>query len=206
LLEANQNLAAAEEAMKNTEQSTGVLQVDSQARSLIESAAILRGQIVAKEVQLQGMRAYATEDNPEMLEARQQLGALQGQLEKLSGSDAHSNSDIIVPKGNIPEAGMEYVRKLRDVKYYETIAELIAKQFEMAKLDEARQGSIVQVIDVAVAPDKRSFPRRTLTVALAAICGFFLVCGWCLFAVKVRRLEAEPAERRRLEALRATFR
>jgi len=206
LLEANQNLAAAEEAMKNTEQSTGVLQVDSQARSLIESAAILRGQIVAKEVQLQGMRAYATEDNPEMLEARQQLGALQGQLEKLSGSDAHSNSDIIVPKGNIPEAGMEYVRKLRDVKYYETIAELIAKQFEMAKLDEARQGSIVQVIDVAVAPDKRSFPRRTLTVALAAICGFFLVCGWCLFAVKIRRLEAEPAERRRLEALRATFR
>jgi uncharacterized protein involved in exopolysaccharide biosynthesis len=206
LLEANQNLAAAEEAMKNTEQSTGVLQVDSQARSLIESAAILRGQIVAKEVQLQGMRAYATEDNPEMLEARQQLGALQGQLEKLSGSDAHSNSDIIVPKGNIPEAGMEYVRKLRDVKYHETIAELIAKQFEMAKLDEARQGSIVQVIDVAVAPDKRSFPRRTLTVALAAICGFFLVCGWCLFAVKVRRLEAEPAERRRLEALRATFR
>ena len=142
MLEANENLAAAEEAMKRTEQSTGVLQVDSQAKSLIESAAILRGQIVAKEVQLQAMRSYATEDNPQMVTTGQELAALKAQLAKLSGTDENSTSDIIVPKGNIPEAGMEYIRKLRDVKYYETITELIAKQFEMAKLDEARQGAV----------------------------------------------------------------
>ena len=64
LLEAKGNLAAAEEAMKGTEEATGVLQIDSQTRALIESAAALRAQVVAKEVQLQGMRAYATEDNP----------------------------------------------------------------------------------------------------------------------------------------------
>jgi len=206
LLEANENLAAAEEAMKRTEQSTGVLQVDSQAKSLIESAAILRGQIVAKEVQLQGMRSYATEDNPQMVTASQELAALKAQLVRLSGSDENSSSDIIVPKGNIPQAGMEYVRKLRDVKYYETITELIAKQFEMAKLDEARQGAVIQVVDAAVTPDKRSFPKRTITVILAALLGFFFACGWCIVAVGFMRLRTNPDESRRLDDLQATFR
>ena len=180
LLEANENLAAAEEAMKRTEQSTGVLQVDSQAKSLIESAAILRGQIVAKEVELQGMRSYATEDNPQMVTASRELAALKAQLARLSGSEENSSSDIIVPKGNIPQAGMEYIRKLRDVKYYETIMELIAKQFEMAKLDEARQGAVIQVVDLAVSPDKRSFPKRTLTVIIATLIAFLAACGWSI--------------------------
>ena len=206
LLEANQNLAAAEEAMKTIEQSTGVLQIDSQTRSLIESAADLRAQAVAKEVQLQGMRAYATENNPQMLEVRQELAALQAQLAKLGGSDESSGAGLIVPRGKVPEAGMEYIRKLRDVKYYETIAELIGKQFEMAKLDEARQGMVMQVVDVALPPDHRSFPRRTITVAVVALLGFVAACGWCLIAEGFERLKNNPAERHRLEALRAAFR
>ena len=205
LLEANENLAAAEEAMKHTEQSTGILQIDSQARSLIESAAVLRGQVAAQEVQLQAMHSYATPENPQMVEAEQRLIALKAQLAKLSGTDANPGSDIIVPKGNIPQAGIDYFRKLRDVKYYETVTELIAKQFEMAKLDEAREGAIVQVVDMAVPPDKRSFPKRTLTIILAVVLGFFVACGWCVFAEGLRRLKRNPAERQRLDALRATF-
>jgi uncharacterized protein involved in exopolysaccharide biosynthesis len=206
LLEANENLATAEEAMKHTEQSTGVLQIDSQARSLIESAATLRGEIAAKEVQLQGMRSFATEDNPQMVVASEQLSALKAQLAKLSSTDENSSSDIIVPKGNIPEAGMEYLRKLRDVKYYETIAELIARQFEMAKLDEARQGAIIQVVDVAVPPDRRSFPKRTITVVAAVVLGIFLACLWCLITEGFQRFKRDPSGRNRLNALRDTFR
>jgi uncharacterized protein involved in exopolysaccharide biosynthesis len=101
---------------------------------------------------------------------------------------------------------MEYVRKLRDEKYYETIVELIAKQFEMAKLDEARQGAIVQVADVALPPDKKSFPKRAITIALALVLGFFAACGWCIFADGFQRLQNNPAERRRFDALRAAFR
>ena len=194
LLEANENLAAAEEAMKRTEQSTGVLQVDSQAKSLIESAAILRGQIVAKEVELQGMRSYATEDNPQMVTASRELAALEAQLARLSGSEENSSSDIIVPKGNIPQAGMEYIRKLRDVKYYETIMELIAKQFEMAKLDEARQGAVIQVVDLAVSPDKRSFPKRTLTVIIATLIAFLAACGWSIVAEGFQNLRSKFRE------------
>lgn len=205
LLEANENLAAAEEAMKHTEQSTGVLQIDSQARSLIESAAMLRAQVAAKEVQLQAMRSYATEDNPQMVTAEQQLIALKAQLAKLAGSDENSSSDILVPKGNIPEAGMEYIRKLRDVKYYETITELIAKQFEMAKLDEARQGAVIQVVDLAVPPDTRSFPMRSLACVLATVFGFFAVCGWCIVEEVLHRLKESPADSQRLNALVATF-
>jgi len=205
LLEANEDLASAEEAMKSTQQSTGVLQIDSQARSLIESAGILRGQIAAKEVQLQAMRSYATEDNPQMVIAQQQLIALKGQLAKLAGSDQNSASDIIVPKGNIPEAGMEYVRKLRDVKYYETIVELIAKQYEMAKLDEARQGGVVQVADMAVPPDKRSFPKRTVTVVLAALLGLLFACCWCIVAEQFGHMRATRNEAQRVGEPRAVI-
>jgi uncharacterized protein involved in exopolysaccharide biosynthesis len=78
-----------------------------------------------------------------------------------------------VPKGKITGAGLDYVRKLRDVKYNEAIFEILLKQFELAKLDEAKQGSIVQVVDPAFPPDKRSFPKRGLIVLLAAALGFF---------------------------------
>jgi tyrosine-protein kinase Etk/Wzc len=202
LLEANENLAAAEEAMKHTEQSTGVLQIDSQSRSLIESAAILRAQIGAKEVQLQGMRSYATEDNPEIVEANQQLAALKAQLAQLSGKGGNSSSDFIIPKGNIPEAEMEYIRRLRDVKYYETIAELIAKQFEMAKLDEAREGAIIQVADMAVPPDTKSAPHRAFIVALMTLLAFFVGVLLVLVADRWNHLQRDPETRDRTQTIR----
>src|SRR6266850_2913391 len=86
LEQSKDELGTAEEAMTKTQQSTGVLQIDSQARSLIESAAILRGQVVAKQVQIQGMRSFAAEDNPHLALAKQELAALQAQLEKLARS------------------------------------------------------------------------------------------------------------------------
>jgi hypothetical protein len=141
-----------------------------------------------------------------LIEAKQQLAALQTQLAKLAGTDQDSGSGFIVPKGKVPEAGMEYIRKLRDVKYYETISELIAKQFEVAKLDEARQGTDLQVIDAAVPPDKRSFPKRKNTVIIAILLGFIMVCGWCLAADRLKRLNSNPDEQKRLEALRASLR
>ena len=156
LQEAKDNLSSAEEAMRATQQSTGVLQIDSQARSLIESAAILRGQVVAKQVQIQSMRSFAAEDNPRLVLAKQELAALQAQLDRLAGSKPDAGSDIILSKGRVTGSGIEYVRRLRDLKYHETVFELLAKQFEIAKLDEAREGSIIQVVDSAVAPAKPS--------------------------------------------------
>ncbi|HWA96170.1 MAG TPA: Wzz/FepE/Etk N-terminal domain-containing protein [Terracidiphilus sp.] len=204
LLEANKNLTDAEEKMKNTQEKTGVLSLDSQARSLIETAAVLRGQVTAKEVELQAMRSYATADNPQMVMAEQELAGLKNQLAQLSSSEG-KKSDILLPKGSIPQAGMEYMNSLRDVRYYETIVELMAKEFEMAKLDEAREGAIVQVVDVAVPPDKRSFPKRTLIVFLTTTFGFFVACGWCLTVEGIRKLRNDPVEGKRFDALLTAF-
>lgn len=204
LLEADANLTKAEEAMKKTEQSTGVLQLDSQARDLIESAGVLRGQIAAKEVQLQSMRSAVTEDNPQYMMAEQQLDALRTQLAKVAGPNGSITGDIGLSKTNIPEAGMAYLNTLRDLRYYETIDELLAKQFEIAKLDEARQG-VIQISDVAVPPDKRSSPKRTVTIIVGAVLALFAACGWFILREGFERMKLNPVERRRLETLRATL-
>jgi uncharacterized protein involved in exopolysaccharide biosynthesis len=147
------------------------------------------------------MRSFATEENPELAMSKQQLAALQAQLSKLAGADQDSNS-FIVPKQKVPEAGMEYIRKYRDVKYYETIYELIAKQFEMAKLDEARQGAVIQVADVAVPPDRRYSPRR-VTIVLVTMLIAFGVSIFVAFASEQWELaQRDPEQKGRIGALR----
>jgi uncharacterized protein involved in exopolysaccharide biosynthesis len=200
--QAKSDLTAAEDAMRKTQESTGVLQIDSQARSLIESAAILRGQVVAKEVQIQSMRSFAAEDNPNLVLAKQQLIALQSQLEHLAGSEHDSGSDIILSKGRVTESGLEYLRRYRDLKYHETVFELLAKELEIAKLDEAREGEIVQVVDAAVPPDKRSSPYRTLIVIGGTLFAFFVAVFWIKLREGWARSCELPENRRRLDAIK----
>jgi tyrosine-protein kinase Etk/Wzc len=202
LRDAKDNLTKAEEAMRKTQQSTGVLQIDSQARSLIESAAILRGQVVAKQVQIQSMRSFAAEDNPELILAKQQLAALEGQLQRVAGSESDTGTDINLSKGRVTDSGMEYIRRFRDLKYHETVYELLAKEFEIAKLDEAREGSIVQVVDAAVVPDKKSFPPRLLIVTGVSILSFFVAAFWIVLRHGLGRALELPENHQRLEAMK----
>ena len=178
LEQAKNNLANAEVALEQTEQKTGVIQPDSQERALIESAASLRAQITAREVQIQGMQTYATGENSELIQAQQELAGLRAQLAKLGGSEDTSGNEFMIPKGLVPKAGMEYVRRLRDVKYYETIFDILARQFEVAKLDEAKEGAMIQVVDPAIPPDRRSFPKRGLIVIGATVVGFISGFSW----------------------------
>ena len=159
--------------MKETEQKTGLIQLDSQARALIESAAALRAQIVVKEVQIQGMQTYATGENAQLVEAQQELDGMRVQLAKLGGS-GQNPGDLLPSKIQMTAAGMDYVRKVRDAKYYETIFDILARQFELAKLDEATEGALIQVVDPAIAPDKKSFPRRGLFVISATSAGLLI--------------------------------
>jgi tyrosine-protein kinase Etk/Wzc len=199
--QAKDNLANAEESLKQTEQTTGLIQLDSQARALIESAATLRAQIAAKEVQLQAMRTYATNENSEVVEIQQELDSLRVQLAKLGGSEDNASS-LLVPKGRVPEAGLEYVRKLRDVKYYETIFEILARQFELAKLDEAREGAVIQVVDPAITPDRKSFPHKGLITIVATAGGFFIAMVLVLLQAGFDRMRQDPETREKLIVLR----
>src|SRR3984957_20416449 len=190
LEQAKNNLADAEEALKKTELTTGVIQLDSQARALIEAAATLRAQIAAREVQIQEMQTYATGENGDVVQAQRELESMRAQLAKLGGSENGSSGELLMPKGRVPEAGLEYVRKLRDVKYNETIFDILARQFEVAKLDEAKQGALIQVVDSATIPERRSSPQRSLIVVGAIVLGFcFAVCVVFLQA-SIRRLKA----------------
>jgi len=205
LQQAKDELGTAEEALRATQQSTGVLQIDSQARSLIESAAILRGQVVAKQVQIQSMRSFAAEENPRLVLAKQELAALQTQLDKLAGSHQDAGSDIMLSKGRVTGSGIEYLRRYRDLKYHETVFELLAKQFEIAKLDEAREGSIVQVVDTAIAPDKRSSPHRLLIVASVTLLALFLAGFWVVLRQRWSLASNQPENRQRLQAIKKNW-
>jgi tyrosine-protein kinase Etk/Wzc len=198
LEQAKNNLANAEEALKQTELETGVIQPDSQARALIESAATLRAEITAREVQIEGMQTYATGENSQLIQAQRELDGLRAQLAKLGGSEDSNGGEFMVPKGRVPETGMEYVRKLRDVKYYETIFDILARQYEVAKLDEAKQGALIQVIDPAVPPDRKSFPKRSLIVIVATVGGFLLGVFITLLRAGVHRLKSDPAAGRKI--------
>jgi tyrosine-protein kinase Etk/Wzc len=203
--QAKDKLTEAEVAMSKTQQSTGVLQIDSQARALIESAAILRGQVVAKQVQIEGMRAFATDDNPNLILAKQELAALQAQLDRVAGSQNDTGSDINLSKGRVTQAGMEYLRRFRDLKYQETVFELLAKEFEIAKLDEAREGSIIQVVDAAVPPDNKSSPHRTLIVLGATILAFFVAVFWIWLRNSLIIAFKLPENRQRLRRVSALW-
>lgn len=204
LLKTKDQLAGAEEALKQTEESTGLIQMDSQARALIEAAGALRAQIAAKEVELQAMSTYATGQNSQMIETQQELDSLRAQLARLGGSEDNADS-LIVPKGKVPEAGLEYIRKLRDVKYYETMFELLARQLEIAKLDEAKEGAMVQVVDPAIPPDKRSFPKRTWIVAGGTLAGFFLGILLALVQGSLARMKENPEASAKLALLKSTL-
>jgi len=193
LEQAKNNLANAEEALKQTQQTTGVIELSGQSRALIESAASLRAQITAREVQIQGMRTYATGENAQLVQAQRELAGMRAQLANLGGSEDSASSGLIVPKGRVPEAGLEYVRKLRDVKYNETIFDILARQFEIAKLDEAKEGALIQVVDPAVPPDRRSFPKRGLIVIGATVVGLLFGVFFALILAGFQRIKEKPA-------------
>ena len=203
---AKDKLADAEQALKETEQKTGLIQLDGQGKAIIEAVVKLRGAMAAKEVELHAMRLFSTEQNPDILMGEQQLAGMREQLALLEKRDRGAStsaelSDVQVSAGNVPEAGLQYVRKLRDVKYAEVIFELLAKQYEAAKLDEAKTAAVIQVLDPAIEPDHRSSPRRTMIVTLAALLGFFVSVFYVLLTEVFWRMRSNPDVDARLGTL-----
>jgi uncharacterized protein involved in exopolysaccharide biosynthesis len=202
LEQAKNQLFYSEDALKGAEQKSGVIEVASQSRALIELASSLRAKIAAQEIQIQGMQTYATGQNTQLVQAQQELARMRGELAKLGGSEDSSDS-LSMSKDKVTEAGLEYLRKLRDVKYNETIFELLAKQFELAKLDEAKEGSMIQIVDFAVVPDKRTFPRRGLIVICSTFAGLLAGILLAILLSARQRIREIPALEGKLSVLQA---
>jgi len=201
LAEAQKSLTKAEEALKTTEQKTGLIQLDGQAKAIIEAVAALRAKVAAKEVQIRAMRQFAADQNPDLQLAEQELAGLQAQLRQMSAGPNDASGTLLMPKGSIPQAGLEYVRRLRDVKYYEKIYELLSQQYEIAKIDEAREGSTIQVVDPAVVPDRKAGPPRFLIILLSALGGFLIGTGYILLSARLKAAVSDPDVRPRVQTL-----
>lgn len=180
LKKAREELAEAEIELKKTQERTGMVALDEQGRATIEAAAMLRAQVTAKEVEMAAMRTFATEANPDYRRLQEELTGLRAQLAKMERNTERDTGDILISTGKIPAAGLEYARRLRDVKYYEAIFELMAKQFELARVDEARNAAVIQIVDKAIPLDKKTRPYRSLITALVTIFFFLSTCAYIL--------------------------
>src|ERR1700674_747938 len=198
---ANDSLAGAEVALKQTQEKTGLILLDSQSKAMIESVTSLRAGIAAQEVKVQAMRSFATTENPDLVLAEQELATMRTQLDRLErGRGKRSIADV--PIENVPTAGLEYVRKLRDVKYHEALFALLAKQYEAAKIDEARDSLIVQQMDKAAPPEKKSGPYRLIIVFTITLLALMVAIVTAFSMESLERAKEDPQFAARLQLFR----
>ena len=191
LNETKENLIKAEQNLRNVQEKSGVIVLDKQAEALISSAAQLRAMIAEREVQLKVLRTSATDQNPDVMRLNSELRAMRVELARMeSRQGGATGSAVDIPVGRLPEAGIEYVRARRELKLQETLLETMIRQFEAAKLDEAKEGPALQQVDIALPPDRKSKPSVTLIVLASGLIAFLLSTGW----VVMRRYTAWSRE------------
>ena len=203
LKEAYEMLGKAEEGLQGFQETTGLLKLEEQAQATLQGAALLKAQVTGREVQLQVMRTYATEANPDMIKAGEELKALKEQLAKLEEKQETSSSNVIIPTGLLPNLGREYIVKIREFKYREVLYDLIAKQYEAARLDEAKDAAIVQVIHEAKPPEKRAKPKIFVLVAVSTLAGGCLFTLLAFLAEAFEKASHNPENAGRLSSLTA---
>lgn len=202
LKDTKDQLADAEVALRKTQETTGMIQPDGQVQAIIANLAQLKGAIASKEVQLKAMRTFATARNPDLVRTEEELRGLQAQLAKLEKSQqVKEDGDFMVPTGKLPEVGVEYVRRLRDVKYFETLFEMLAKQYELAKIDEAKDSSVIQVLDRAVPAERRTKPKRTVMVLGGGVIGAVLGILFAFLRDSYLRSRGNPSSAKRWDQL-----
>lgn len=198
-------LARAEGAYQEIQQRTGVIQLAGQEEMTLRSIAQLRAEISAKEVQIEQLRTMATEQNGELQQLESGMSALREQLRKAESSSTDSGSGYFVSAGRIPQAGLEYIRRLRDLRYHEALFEMLSRQYELARIEEAKAPPIIQVLDKAIVLDKRSWPPRTMLVLLAFLTSGTSLAAALLLKDRWDRIAADPTNALYLSALKSIF-
>ena len=173
LAEIQVNLQKAEESLKEFQTKNRTVAVETQAKAMIEAAATLQGQITAQEVQLQVMGTYLSPDNPEFARVRSGIEELKRQVRFLeSGKNdkpTTASERLQHNMSHVPTLALEYGRLMREVKVQETVVTLLTGQYEQAKMSEARDSPVVQVLDAGVPADHKSRPKVVLNSLVAGI-------------------------------------
>ncbi|MHB8056645.1 MAG: GumC family protein [Desulfuromonadaceae bacterium] len=172
LTKAKVDLAAAEETLKSFQTRNKVVAVTDQAKATLEGVAQLRAQLVAQEVQMATMRQQFTDESNEIRSIKATIAGLRGQVARLEGSGSAGSMPGV---GAMPQLGQEYMRLMREFKIQETLVELLTKQYEMTKLNEAKDVVPFQLLQSARVPELKSKPKRALIVIMAAFASGFLM-------------------------------
>jgi uncharacterized protein involved in exopolysaccharide biosynthesis len=202
LEQSKNNLAAAEMSLKGGLDTRGVISVDVESRAIVETVGRLRAQVSAKEIELGSMRAFVTANNPNFKRVEEELGSLRAELARLENG---RDGGLDAGRDGKKQVGLENIKLLRDVKYYQMLYEMLAKQYEVARLDEAKDPSIIQVLDPAVEPERKSRPKRAVLVILGGLFGLFGTLVWA-FAKEARdKAMRNPGNAARWQELTSYF-
>jgi tyrosine-protein kinase Etk/Wzc len=201
LAQAKEALVAAEISFQQVQQNEGLIQLDGQAKAMIESLERMRAEVAAKDVELQALRSYSTDRNPEVQLAERELSSMKSEVARIE-QKGHSSGLADLGLGDVPGAGIDYLRAEHELKYRQTLLDLLVKQYDMARLDEARNSVIIQVVEAAIPPEHRSSPQRTLILIIFTVAGFLAAC---LYVSIHAVLEKDPELCRSLEVLNAAF-
>ena len=188
LAQTKAKLTVAQTALQRSGINEGALRAEPKMAA--EAYAAMKAEVTAAQVRLQGMRTYLTDQSPEFKLAQSQLGALQGQLAKAESTNTAKSDD-------------DYIVKYRDFKYQESLFEMFAKQFELAKLDEARDGAVIQVVDVAQTPERKSKPKKAMIAVLTTLATGFVLLMFVFVRQAWRNAMQDEATAQKLKQLKA---
>src|SRR5277367_204123 len=169
-------------ASKNT-----AIDIPAQSKAMVEAAATLEGQLIAAEAELHGLEAMYTDQNVRVRALRARVTELRAQLGKMGGESGTSaapssetDASLYPAIRKLPLLGVAYADLYRQTKIQETVYELLTQQYELAKVQEAKEVPSVKVLDAAVVPTKKSFPPRGLLTVAGATSAFLAMCAWIL--------------------------
>ena len=205
LNDAKAALVRAEAAFQQVQQKKGLVQPDAQAKAVVEGLAALRAQVAAKQVELEALKSFSTERNPAVQIAEREMTSLEGEAARMEErSRASGFGDLTLQ--DVPGAGMEYLRAAHEVQYRQAIFDLLMKQYDAARLDEAKEAAVIQVMEPAIEPDRKSSPRYTLTLLLFAAAGVFIGCLLALCSCWKELFNSDPYLAQQMEELKCAVR
>ncbi|MBW2003606.1 MAG: hypothetical protein JRI72_03185 [Deltaproteobacteria bacterium] len=173
LKKVKEELQDAEEAMKNFQTDKKIVSMDAQTEAAIMALAELKAQITTKEVQLGVIKHFSTPANPDVITIKDELRELKKQLALLESKGANPEADAFPSLSEAPKLGLQYIRLKRDAVIQQKVYELLTQQYEMAKIDEAKEDITFQVIDRAIPSEKKIKPKRRQNVMLAGVVSLF---------------------------------
>ncbi len=200
LAKAKVDLAKAEDALKFFQSRNKTLDIAEQAKGAIKGVAEIEGQLAAEEVKLAGLRRVFTESSQEVKNQQVVVANLRGQISKFEGM---GSGGAIPGVGSVPELGQQYLRLMREFKIQETLVEILTKQYEMAKLSEAKDVTSIQVLQKARVPDKKAKPKRSMIVLASTFAGWFMAVLYAFIHEASAKMSLDDRERWR--AIRNTL-